>query len=93
MNSYKKLVIGLIGSASVGVIIVSAILLPCRKEGTGTRGYATPSSIDMQGAFGKENTIPIVILGSGPAGLGAAIYGARANIKTVVFEEINQVAC
>jgi thioredoxin reductase (NADPH) len=31
-------------------------------------------------------TIDIAIVGAGPAGLTAAIYGARARVKTVVFE-------
>jgi thioredoxin reductase (NADPH) len=33
-----------------------------------------------------KNIIPIAVLGSGPAGLSAALYGARSNIYTVVFQ-------
>lgn len=32
-------------------------------------------------------TIDLLIVGGGPAGLAAAIYGARANLKTVVIEK------
>ena len=33
----------------------------------------------------KENLVDIAIIGSGPAGLGAAVYGARLGHKTVVI--------
>jgi len=34
----------------------------------------------------KENIVPIAIIGSGPAGLSAGVYGARANRSTLVIE-------
>ena len=34
----------------------------------------------------EKNIVPVVIVGSGPAGLGAAIYAARAGLYTVVFQ-------
>lgn len=37
-------------------------------------------------ARGKKNLVPLVIVGSGPAGLSAAIYGRRGGLKTVVIE-------
>ncbi len=36
-----------------------------------------------------ENKYDVVIIGSGPAGLTAAIYGERAELKTVVIEKNN----
>lgn len=34
-----------------------------------------------------ENQFDVIIIGSGPAGLGAAIYGARAGLKMAVIEK------
>lgn len=43
-------------------------------------------SISMTALTGKNNVIPIAIIGSGPAGLSAGIYAARSKHQTVVFE-------
>ena len=40
---------------------------------------------DLNKLHGKENVVPFLVLGSGPASLSAALYGARAKIKTVVL--------
>ncbi|MCK5632463.1 FAD-dependent oxidoreductase [bacterium] len=44
------------------------------------------TSYNIEDVFGKENLIPVVIIGSGPAGLSSAVYTCRANLKTLVIE-------
>jgi|ERR1700733_1749880 len=41
---------------------------------------------DVKCCVGRENTYAIVVIGSGPAGDAAAVYGARAGKSTVVVE-------
>jgi thioredoxin reductase (NADPH) len=44
------------------------------------------SLYDMTQAYNYTNIVPIAIIGSGPAGDAAAVYGARAHIPTLVIE-------
>ncbi len=48
--------------------------------------FASKTTFDLKNLEGKENIFPIVIIGSGPAGLSAGLYGARAKKKTLVIE-------
>ena len=41
--------------------------------------------IDFKKLEGKENIVPILVLGSGPASLAAALYGSRAGVRTLVL--------
>src|SRR3990167_2099199 len=42
-------------------------------------------AIAMSALQNKDNLVPLLILGSGPASLSAALYGARMKVKTVVL--------
>ena len=40
----------------------------------------------MKGTMSSESVRDVIIVGSGPAGYSAAIYGARADLKPLVLE-------
>jgi len=42
---------------------------------------------DVDKILGSENIVDVMIIGSGPAGLSAAMHGARSRLKTVVIGE------
>jgi len=43
------------------------------------------TKVVMEKALEHENVVPLLVVGSGCAGYSAAIYGARAKVKTVVM--------
>lgn len=43
-------------------------------------------SINLENAISKNNIVDLLIIGSGPAGLQAAVYGGRAHLNTLVLE-------
>lgn len=50
-----------------------------------SNGSSTPVEYDLSIALKQENVVPVAIIGSGPAGLTAALYVARAGMKAFVF--------
>lgn len=64
------------GNNSVGASIYNSV----------AKFFGENNTFDFTQLKGKENVYPIVVIGSGPAGLSAGLYGARAKKKTLVIE-------
>jgi len=72
----------------VGLVfaVISLLSIPgCKLSDIPTGGFQS-HSYDLSKLDCKENVFPIVIIGSGPAGLSAGLYGARAKKKTLIIE-------
>jgi thioredoxin reductase (NADPH) len=60
----------------------------------GTRVLRNPSNVELARAIGlpapivPESVVDLVIVGAGPAGLAAAVYGASEGLSTVVLDSV-----
>jgi thioredoxin reductase (NADPH) len=61
----------------------------------GTRAVSNPSNAELADALGlqqaplpSETTFDLVIVGAGPAGLAASVYGASSGFSTVVLDAV-----
>ena len=68
----------------VWVVVLPLIcLIGCFKEQDNS--IKNEKTYCMDCVSGQENVVPVAIIGSGPAGLSAALYVSRAGMKSFVF--------
>lgn len=73
--------------SSLSFLLLAVLSLPQCIPGYNTvTQFFESKSYDFNQLRGKTNVYPIVVVGSGPAGLSAGLYGARAKKKTLVIE-------
>ena len=94
MNNWSRFKVGKVfGFVILGItlLIIPQCLPGNNSVGSSVYGwlshwFSEKSRYDLTKLEGKENVYPMVIIGSGPAGLSAGLYGARAKKKTLVIE-------
>lgn len=82
----SKTVVRVIGVTLIITLFAGSFVGAYRHKNMKVNQNDGSNAIALSDAFGQENLIQLVIVGSGPAGLAAAIYGGRAKLKTVVVE-------
>ena len=90
MYKSKSSLYAIIASSILIVIILSYFLLKFNKSHSHTLSFAHEYSLEK--LVHKNNVIPLAIIGSGPAGLSAALYGARGKIYMRVVLKVNSLA-
>ena len=68
-----------------GVIVIASVICFVGCMNRSFKQEETCQQYCLQEALKQENVVPVAIIGSGPAGLSAALYIARAGMKSFVF--------
>jgi len=82
MNILKKRSASLIGA--MVVLSIGALFLFIRRSSN--IQFLKAPDVNLKKVYGTENVVPFLVLGSGPASLAAALYGARTRVRTVVLK-------
>lgn len=87
----KKNIVVIGGVAMVGVALTAVLFLfsgQCilSRNKDACAEIVSHKKFNMDRAMSKDNVREIVVVGSGPAGLSAALYGARGGRDTLVIE-------
>lgn len=75
-------------NAIASAVLLAAVFVVFEYRGVGcskNKFHTTHRAIALKNMYGKPNLIPVAIIGSGPAGLSAAIYAAR-DVHSVVIQ-------
>lgn len=74
----------LLGGSIAGVLALLAVGYFCRGAQAAKQSKVVPS-FSLANLKNKKNIIDIAVIGSGPAGLSAALYGARLGFNTLII--------
>lgn len=73
-------------SGAILTIVFFIYLTFVYATGTSFAGQQPNIKLEIDTLAKLENLVPVVIIGSGPAGLAAGVYTSRAGIKTLIIE-------
>lgn len=76
----------LIFSSIILVIVLMIYLMLVYATGAIFAGQSPRINLEVATLSKLDNIMPVVIIGSGPAGLAAGVYTSRAGIKTLIIE-------
>ena len=70
---------------SLGIYSIGYTLLSKELKTEASTLIINPHDFPIESLINKSSIMPVVVIGSGPAGLTAAMYTSRAKLKTVVI--------